>query len=67
MGHVLKWSKKIDSDHLELRFKVLRIGMPKGSEHYPGVDDDENTRFLWPWGAQNRWKLGPERPRKQER
>lgn len=46
MKHVLKWSKKIELDHLELRFKVLRIGMPRGSEHYPGVDDDDNTRFL---------------------
>ena len=33
-------------DHLELRFKVLRIGMPRGSEYYPGVDDDDDTRFL---------------------
>ncbi|MGB1436159.1 MAG: GNAT family N-acetyltransferase [Candidatus Thalassarchaeaceae archaeon] len=46
MKHVLKWSKKIELDHLELRFKVLRIGMPRGSEYYPGVDDDDNTRFL---------------------
>ncbi|MFL2957213.1 MAG: GNAT family N-acetyltransferase [Candidatus Thalassarchaeaceae archaeon] len=46
MKHVLKWSKKIGLDHLELRFKVLRIGMPRGSEYYPGVDDDDDTRFL---------------------
>lgn len=46
MEHVLKWSEKVELDHLELRFKVLRIGMPRGSEHYFGVDDDINTRFL---------------------
>ena len=46
MKHVLRWSDKVDLDHLELRFKVLRVGMPRGTEHYPGVDDDENTRFL---------------------
>jgi predicted GNAT family N-acyltransferase len=46
MKHVLKWSEKVELDHLELRFRVLRIGMPKGSEHYPGVDGDVNTRFL---------------------
>ena len=46
MKHVLKWSEKVELDHLELRFKVLRIGMPRGREHYPGVDDDVNSRFL---------------------
>tara|TARA_B110000116_G_C16372787_1_gene374905 strand:- start:70 stop:507 length:438 start_codon:yes stop_codon:yes gene_type:complete len=46
MGHQLLWSDSIDDAHLELRFKVLRIGLPRGSEHYPEVDNDKNTRFL---------------------
>ena len=46
MGHQLLWSDSIDDAHLELRFKVLRIGLPRGSEQYPEVDYDKNTRFL---------------------
>ena len=46
MEYVLKWSKKIDRDHLDLRYRVLRIGMPKGTEHYPIVDNHDATRFL---------------------
>ncbi|MFQ3344413.1 MAG: GNAT family N-acetyltransferase [Candidatus Poseidoniales archaeon] len=46
MKRVLRWSKTIDREHLDLRYKVLRVGLPKGSEYYPGVDDDEQTRYL---------------------
>ena len=46
MVHQLIWSDSIDDDHLELRFKVLRIGLPRGSEHYPDVDNDIRTRYL---------------------
>ncbi|MDE0953062.1 MAG: GNAT family N-acetyltransferase [Candidatus Poseidoniales archaeon] len=46
MVHRLVWSDSVDEDHLELRFRVLRIGMPRGSEHYPVVDKDVRTRYL---------------------
>ena len=46
MVHELIWSNSIDEGHLELRFKVLRIGLPRGSEHYPDVDNDIRTRYL---------------------
>ena len=46
MKYDLRWLKTIDNDHLDLRYRVLRIGLPKGSEYYPGVDDDDETRFV---------------------
>mgnify|MGYP001163476617 FL=1 len=46
MAHQLVWSNSVDDAHLELRFQVLRVGMPRGSEHYPDVDNDIRTKFL---------------------
>ena len=46
MTHLLVWSNSVDDAHLELRFQVLRVGMPRGSEHYPDVDNDIRTKFL---------------------
>ena len=46
MSHRLEWTNSVDEAHLELRFRVLRVGMPRGSEHYPDVDNDIRTRFL---------------------
>jgi len=46
MKYDLRWLKTIDDDHLDLRYRVLRIGLPRGSEYYPGVDDDTKTRFI---------------------
>ena len=42
----LVWEESVDQAHLDLRFEVLREGLPRGSEHYPGIDDDARTRFL---------------------
>ena len=42
----LVWEKSVDRAHLDLRFEVLREGLPRGSEHYPGIDEDARTRFL---------------------
>ena len=42
----LIWSDSVSQEHLDLRFRVLRIGMPRGTEHYPKVDNDPETRFL---------------------
>ena len=46
MEHRLVWSDSMNKDHLDLRFRVLRIGMPRGTEHYPKVDNDPRTKFL---------------------
>jgi predicted GNAT family N-acyltransferase len=46
MQHRLVWLDSMDENHLDLRFRVLRVGMPRGSEHYPDVDDDIRTKFL---------------------
>ena len=46
MKRLLVWSDSINQEHLDLRFRVLRIGMPRGTEHYPKVDNDPRTRFL---------------------
>tara|TARA_B100000900_G_scaffold411150_1_gene430265 strand:- start:15150 stop:15581 length:432 start_codon:yes stop_codon:yes gene_type:complete len=46
MEHDLVWLDSVNQDHLDLRFKVLRIGMPRGTEHYPNVDNDPRTSFL---------------------
>ena len=42
----LVWLDSMNQDHLDLRFRVLRIGMPRGTEHYPKVDNDPRTKFL---------------------
>ena len=42
----LVWEKSVNQAHLDLRFEVLREGLPRGSEHYPGIDEDDRTRFL---------------------
>ena len=42
----LVWLDSMSQDHLDLRFRVLRIGMPRGTEHYPKVDNDSRTKFL---------------------
>ena len=42
----LVWLDSMNQDHLDLRFRVLRIGMPRGTEHYPKVDNDSRTKFL---------------------
>ena len=46
MAYSLVWEKSVDQEHLDLRFEVLREGLPRGSEHYPGIDDDSRTKFL---------------------
>ena len=40
------WEESVDQAHLDLRFEVLREGLPRGSEHYLGIDEDARTRFL---------------------
>ena len=42
----LVWLDSMNQEHLDLRFRVLRIGMPRGTEHYPKVDNDSRTKFL---------------------
>ncbi len=46
MEHRLVWADSMNQDHLDLRFRVLRVGMPRGTEHYPKVDNDPRTKFL---------------------
>ena len=46
MTHSLVWMESVDQPHLDLRFEVLREGLPRGSEHYPGIDEDPQTKFL---------------------
>ena len=46
MKNGLVWEKSVDQAHLDLRFDVLREGLPRGSEHYPGIDEDPRTTFL---------------------
>jgi len=46
MKHGLVWEDTVDEAHLDLRFWVLREGLPRGTEHYPGIDDDSETKFL---------------------
>ena len=40
MKNGLVWEKSVDQAHLDLRFDVLREGLPRGTEHYPGIDED---------------------------
>lgn len=42
----LTWTRELLPQMLELRYSQLRIGLPRGSERYPGVDDDPRTRHL---------------------
>ena len=42
----LVWEDSVNGAHLDLRFEVLREGLPRGTEHYPGIDDDVRTKFL---------------------
>jgi len=46
MRQGLVWEDSVDDSHLELRYRVLTVGLPRGTEHYPGIDDDPRTRFL---------------------
>ena len=46
MKQGLIWEDSVDPPHLNLRYEVLREGLPRGSEHYPGIDEDRRTRFL---------------------
>ena len=41
-----RWLDKMDSEHLDLRHRVLRVGRPRETANYPGVDDDPRTKFL---------------------
>ena len=46
MKEGLIWENSVDKAHLDLRFDVLRDGLPRGTEHYPGIDEDPRTTFL---------------------
>lgn len=46
MKQGLVWEEYVDEAHLDLRYDVLREGLPRGTEHYPGIDEDPTTRFL---------------------
>ena len=40
------WESSVNEAHLDLRWKVLRIGKPRHTAHYHGIDTDQRTRFL---------------------
>ena len=40
------WESSVNDAHLDLRWKVLRIGKPRDTAHYDGIDTDQRTRFL---------------------
>ena len=40
------WESSVNDAHLDLRWKVLRIGKPRHTAHYDGIDTDQRTRFL---------------------
>lgn len=40
------WVNSVDSDHLNLRWRVLRIGLPLETAHYHGIDEDPRTKFV---------------------
>ena len=46
MKNGLVWEKSVGQAHLDLRYEVLRVGLPRGTEHYPGIDEDPRTTFL---------------------
>lgn len=40
------WESSVNAAHLDLRWKVLRVGKPRHTAHYEGIDIDPRTRFL---------------------
>lgn len=46
MSVVFRWIGKPDAEHLDLRFRVLREGMPRETARYPGIDEDMRTKFV---------------------
>ena len=40
------WESAVNDAHLDLRWKVLRVGKPRHTAHYEGIDIDPRTRFL---------------------
>lgn len=40
------WADSVDDDHLDLRWRVLRIGLPRETAHYHGIDEDPKTKFV---------------------
>ena len=46
MEHDLVWEDSVNESHLDLRWEVLRIGKPRETAHYIGIDEDPKTRFL---------------------
>ena len=40
------WESSVNDAHLDLRWKILRIGKPRHTAHYEGIDTDPKTRFL---------------------
>ena len=40
------WESSVNDAHLDLRWKVLRVGKPRHTAHYEGIDIDPRTRFL---------------------
>ena len=40
------WESSVNDAHLDLRWRVLRIGKPRHTAHYDGIDTDQRTRFL---------------------
>ena len=40
------WADCVDKEHLNLRWKVLRIGLPLETAHYHGIDEDPRTKFV---------------------
>ena len=40
------WESSVNDAHLCLRWRVLRIGKPRHTAHYDGIDTDQRTRFL---------------------
>ena len=46
MGVSYRWVGVPDTAHLDLRYRVLREGMPRETARYNDVDDDPNTKFV---------------------
>ena len=40
------WADCVDEDHLDLEMEVLRIGLPRETAHYHGIDEDPRTKFV---------------------
>ena len=45
-GRVVSMGWLPDTAHLDLRYRVLREGMPRETARYIDVDDDPNTKFV---------------------